>query len=84
MKYVAVRVQRTLNNRFSIQAQRSDTYNWEDLGHANTYDSPVAASNLAIEAGRIYSLNTKSYIPVYGLGGYALTQFLNGEVYNKF
>lgn len=83
MKYIAVRVQKTINNDFVIQGQKNTDYNWETLeGCSGNFNDKIQAENAALCIGKSFSSGYHCYIPVYNCGGYGIGGFYKGKPFH--
>ena len=81
MKYIAFGVRRLTDNRYAVCGQSPITYNWNVI-EANFDCLPnanEAAKVLACKESKKY----KCYIPCYGLGGYCIDEYYNGNKFDR-
>lgn len=81
MKYTRFMVRRCANNMYALHAQNNDTLNWDCV--SGYFDNLVRANDFAKFVAQEVSKENKCYTIAYGLGGYSIGRYLNGEVYNK-
>lgn len=81
MKYTHFMVRRKLNNMYALYAQNTETFNWDCV--SGDFDLLLRANDFAKFVAQKVSENFKCYTVTYGLGGYSIGRYLNGEEYNK-
>ena len=81
MKYTRFMVRRKLNNMYALYAQNTETYNW-DCVSADFY-LILNANDFAKFVAKEQSKEQKCFVVAYGLSGYSIGNYLNGEEYNK-
>ena len=81
MKYTRFMVRRCTNNMYALYAQNEDTLNWDCV--SADFDLLFNANDFVKFVAQEVSKENKCYTIAYGLGGYRIESYLNGEVYNK-
>lgn len=74
-------VRRRTNNMYALYMQNEETYNWDCV--SGDFDLLLKANDFAKYVAKEVSKENKCYVVAYGLGGYSIARYLNGEEYNK-
>lgn len=74
-------VRRRSNNMYALYMQNDKTLNWDCV--SGDFDLLLRVNDFAKFVAQEVSRENRCYVVAYGLGGYSIGRYLNGEEYNK-